>query len=203
MRPATPDRGQTILVVDDDIDTRALLRMALEEQGFAVESAGDGLSALQKIGRQPPDAVVLDLNMPRMGGEDFLYAWRAGGELADVPVVVITATAKTLRPQDLGVQGIFPKPFDMHKLVACVASLVAAPTRPPVAARRDARVAELRDIAEGLAQVMGAMGRSIEALASAPSDSDELRSIAAAATGDADRGASLVRRLHRVVSTLD
>src|SRR5689334_16663432 len=104
---AIPGR-RTVLVVEDDVDLRAVLRFALEDEGFVVESAGDGLSALQKVRQLTPDLIVLDLNMPRMGGEDFLYAWRSGFETPGVPVVVITAESQALRPGDLGVAAFFP-----------------------------------------------------------------------------------------------
>src|SRR5690349_22835235 len=71
---------KTILVVDDEVDLRRILQLALEEEGFHVDSAADGLAALRKVRERPPDLVILDLNMPRMGGEQFLYAWRAGVE---------------------------------------------------------------------------------------------------------------------------
>src|SRR3954451_24754139 len=71
---------KTILVVEDDVAICDLVRFALEVQGLNVESAADGLHALQKVRQATPDLVILDLNMPQMGGEDFLYAWRTGIE---------------------------------------------------------------------------------------------------------------------------
>ena len=71
--PADPGR-RTVLVVEDDADILGMLQVSLELAGYEVESAADGLSALQKVRQATPDLVILDLNMPRMGGEDFLYA---------------------------------------------------------------------------------------------------------------------------------
>src|SRR5262245_53690339 len=93
--PAVSER-RTILVVEDDADVRDAVRFALEDERFAVESAGDGLSALQKVRQLAPDLVILDLNMPRMDGQDFLYAWRSGFETLGVPVIVITAEFRAL-----------------------------------------------------------------------------------------------------------
>ena len=125
---SVPER-KTILVVEDDADIVAILRFALEGDGFVVDSAGDGLSALQKARQATPDLVILDLNMPRMGGEDFLYAWRTGVETPGVPVIVITAESPALRPSDLGVEAFLPKPFHLDTLLWHVRDLLAIPPR--------------------------------------------------------------------------
>ena len=203
MRPDAPESRRTVVVVDDDPGTRAVLQIALEDEGFTVEIAGDGLTALRKVRGEPPDAIVLDLNMPRMGGEDFLYAWRAGVETLGVPVVVITASSTALRPTDLGVHAVFPKPFDLAKLVDAVADLVDAPSRHPDATRAAARVTELRELVESITQVMGMVLGTAEVLADDPPDPDERRALATRVLESAQRGSALTRHLHRVVSTLE
>ena len=200
--PLAPRDG-TVLVVDDDVDTRAVLRIALEEVGFTVDSAGDGLSALRKIREQTPAAVILDLNMPRMGGEDFLYAWRAGVETPGVPTIVISAAYKALRPEDLGVEAVFAKPFDIAKLVECVAGLVESSAPVFVTASRDARTTELREVAESLAQAMSVIVGNVELLEDAPPDPAARRATMVRAMDAAHRGSALVRRLSRLISTLD
>src|SRR5215207_3905267 len=132
----TRSERRTVLVVEDDADLRAALRFALEDEGLAVEGAGDGLSALQKVRRLAPDLVILDLNMPRMGGEDFLYAWRTGVEAPGVPVIVITAESRALRPGDLGVAAFPSKPFDIQALLSYVRDLLAVPSQARVEAGR-------------------------------------------------------------------
>ncbi len=202
MPPAAPQQDRTVLVVDDDVDTRAALRLALEDEGFTVDSAGDGLTALQKIRHQAPDAVILDLNMPRMRGEDFLYAWRAGVEAPGVPVIVITAVSRGARPQDLGVDAFLTKPFDLPTLVRHVRRLVEAAPEPQGAASGDTRVAELRDIADDLADAMAAVMTSTEEVAKARNIPDDLRPAAITGVGAAQRASTLVRRLQRIISTL-
>ncbi len=194
---------RTILVVDDDDDIRAVVALALELAGFEVDVATNGLQALDKVRRAAPTAVILDLNMPRMGGEDFLYAWRAGVEAPGVPVVVISAASDALRAGDLGVDAYLPKPFDINDLVQRVAHLVDAPVHAPVAAPRDARVDELRDIAEQLAQVLGVVLGAVEVLADDPPDPDERHAVTAGALASAQRGSALVRRLKHLVGHLD
>ncbi len=202
MPPAAPQQDHTILVVDDDVDTRAALRLALEDEGFTVDSAGDGLTALQKIRHQMPDAIILDLNMPRMGGEDFLYAWRAGVEAPSVPVIVITAVSRGVRAQDLGVDAFLTKPFDLPTLVRHVSRLVEPGPELQGAASGDTRVAELRDIADELADAMTAIMMSAEEVAKARNVPDDLRPAVVAGAGAAQRASTLVRRLQRVVDTL-
>ena len=203
MPPAVPHHRPTILVVDDDVDARVALRVALEEEGFAVDSAGDGLTALQKIREQAPDLVILDLHMPRMGGEDFLYAWRAGVETPGVPVIVITAISRGIRPQDLRVDAFLTKPFDLDALVRHVRRLVESPSPSPVTGQGGTRTDELRHVAESVVQVMGVILGTVELLEDGPSDPDERHAVTAKAVAAAQRGSALARRLHRVIATLD
>jgi CheY-like chemotaxis protein len=199
--PATSERRK-ILVVEDDVDLRALLRFALEDEGFAVETAADGLNALQKVRQAPPDLVVLDLNMPRMGGEDFLYAWRIGGETSGGPVVVITAASQALRPADLGVEGIFSKPFDIEQLLWHIKDLLAMPPRARATVGRDPRGAEMDGAVDDLAAVMSTLLIGVELLAQAPGLPDDLRSVAVASADAAQRASVLARRLNHLIHAL-
>jgi two-component system response regulator MprA len=193
---------KTILVVDDDVDARAALRFALEDEGYAVDSAGDGLSALQKVRGTRPDLVILDLNMPRMGGEDFLYAWRTGVETPGVPVIVITATSQALRPEDLGVEAFLPKPFDVDKLLWHVRDLLALPSRAQGAAGRDPRGAEMVVVVDDLANAMSTVLLSAEQFAATPNLPDDRRTIAATGLDAAQRASALVRRLNHLINAL-
>ena len=76
---------KSILVVEDDDDLCAVLRLALEDEGYAVESDGGGLAALREVRRARPDLVVLDPKMSRMGGADFLYACARGSRRPGCP----------------------------------------------------------------------------------------------------------------------
>ena len=203
MLPKLHQERRTVLLVDDDVDTRAALRIVLEDEGFTVESAGDGLTALQKIRDQSPDLVVLDLNMPRMGGEDFLYAWRAGSETNEVPVIVITAVSRGVRPDALGVDALLTKPFDLGALVKQVRRLVESSPTVRATARGDTRFDELRNVADDLADAVTAIMMSTEEVASAPNVPGDLLPSVLAGVGAAQRASILVRRLQRVVSTLE
>src|SRR5215207_1238873 len=199
----TRSERRTVLVVEDDADLRAALRFALEDEGLAVESAGDGLSALQKVRQRTPDLVILDLNMPRMGGQDFLYAWRSGLETPGVPVIVITAESEALRAEDLGVSACLPKPFDVHQLLGTVKDLLAVPRGARAAAGRDPRGAEMAAIAEALATALSTLLIGVEGLATAPGLPDDLRAFAAAGLDAAQRASVLARRLHHLTDALE
>jgi CheY-like chemotaxis protein len=199
---ASTSTRKTILVVDDDVDTRAALRFGLEDEGYAVESAGDGLSALQKVRGTRPDLVILDLNMPRMGGEDFLYAWRTGVETPGVPVIVITATSQALRPEDLGVEAFLPKPFDVDELLRRIRDLLATPPRAQGTAGHDSRGAEMASVVDDLANAMSTVLGSAEQFAATPNLPDDRRIIAATGLDAAQRASALVRRLHHLINAL-
>jgi DNA-binding response OmpR family regulator len=190
---------RTVLVVEDDEAIHAMLRFALEDAGFAVESAGDGLNALQQVRLAQPDLVILDLNMPRMGGEDFLYAWRTGVEAPGVPVIVITAESQALRARDLGVAAFLSKPFAIDTLLWYVRDLLAVPSQARAAAGRDARDAEMAGVVDDLATVMSTLLISVEQLADAPTLADDLRPIATAGVEAAQRASALARRLNHLV----
>ena len=196
------ERG-TILVVEDDADLLSMVQIALEHEGYEVESAVDGLNALREVRRARPDLVVLDLNMPRMGGEDFLYAWRTGVEAPGVPVIVITAASQALRPRDLGVAAVLPKPFNLDTLLWHVRDLLAIPSQAPPQARaaagRDPRDVEMAEVTEDLVAVMSTLLISVKQLATAPELPDDLSPLAAAGLDAAQRAAALTRRLDHLI----
>jgi DNA-binding response OmpR family regulator len=189
-----------VLVVEDDADILGMLQATLELAGYEVESAADGLMALQKVRQAPPDLVILDLNMPRMGGADFLYAWRSGFETPGVPVIVITAESRALRAQDLGVSACFPKPFDTNQLLGYVTDLLAVPSQARAAAGRDPRGVEMAGVAYDLADALSALVISAEQVTGAPELAEGLRPIAAVGLDAAQRASVLARRLHHLIN---
>ena len=85
---------KTILVVDDEPDVREYLKMVLEDVGFKVITAGDGVEALQIIKKKKPDFISLDLIMPRKSGHKLLYELKRDKELSRIPVLIVTAHAQ-------------------------------------------------------------------------------------------------------------
>jgi len=194
MDTPTASECRTILLVEDDADLRDTLRIALEDEGFEVESAGDGMDALRRIRQRAPDLVILDLNLPRMGGEDFLYVWRTGVETRGAPVIVITAGLGERQPAELGVEGFFAKPFEIDELLSHVKVLLAVPPRV------DATGSEMAVIAQDLVDVVSAFLISVEPLATAPRLPEEERALVAMGLSAAQRAALLARRLHHLLN---
>jgi CheY-like chemotaxis protein len=86
---------KTVLVVDDEPDVRNYLSMILRDAGFNVVTAGDGEEALDIIRGAPPDFISLDLVMPRKTGHKLLYELRKDRDLSRIPVLIVTAHART------------------------------------------------------------------------------------------------------------
>ena len=115
---------QTILVVDDEPKIAQLARDYLEHAGFAVLTAGDGVSALQAARTRRPDLVVLDLGLPGLDGLDVIRALRAAGS---TPIVVVTARDTELDKLlglELGADDYVTKPFSPRELVARVRAVL-------------------------------------------------------------------------------
>jgi two-component system, cell cycle response regulator DivK len=82
-----------ILIAEDKATSRELLRTVLQQQGYSVDEAEDGEQALQKITDNPPDLVLMDLQMPVRTGYEVVIEMRKDPRLAGVPVVAVTASA--------------------------------------------------------------------------------------------------------------
>jgi GAF domain-containing protein/CheY-like chemotaxis protein/anti-sigma regulatory factor (Ser/Thr protein kinase) len=95
------ESDHTLLVVDDDEAVHDLVSQLLEKEPYQVRAAVDGLDALQKIEEEKPDAILLDLLMPRLDGFGLLAKLRASASTANIPVVVLTA--KRLTSQETAV----------------------------------------------------------------------------------------------------
>ena len=107
--------GKTILIVEDDAGTREALSMILTAQGFAVVGAANGQEALGLLrGDVRPDLILLDLMMPIMDGWQFRREQKQDPEIADIPLVVITATGK--RQVLIDAADLVMKPLDLNRL---------------------------------------------------------------------------------------
>jgi CheY-like chemotaxis protein len=90
----SPGPTKRILVVDDEADVRNYLKTALEDAGFQVETASDGIEATKAVLRQPPDMISLDLVMPRQSGARFYHELRKNQALSKIPVLIVTGHAR-------------------------------------------------------------------------------------------------------------
>ena len=117
--------GKRILIIEDDAAVREGLATGLELAGLAVAVAVDGIDGLAKLHRGvEPSVIVLDMRMPRLGGEEFLRAMRANPRFEHIPV--ITMTAGSGAPSDRDVAAHLHKPFDIQDLLQIVLSLTEA-----------------------------------------------------------------------------
>ena len=124
MSKAAPPR---ILVVEDERDIAALVAYHLTKEGYRVRTAEGGLEALEAAGNERPDIVLLDLMLPGYSGYEVLAEMRRRPELAEIPVVVLTARrdeADRVRGLELGADDYVTKPFSVKELLARAEALL-------------------------------------------------------------------------------
>ena len=101
-----------VLVVDDEPMVRETLGQVLRDEGYVVDLAVDGETALERIRASRPDAILLDLMMPGMNGRQFLQALRNDPQYAQVPVMIMTAVhGMSVNLATLGASEVVEKPF--------------------------------------------------------------------------------------------
>ncbi len=114
-----------ILVVDDDRAVRDSLRRSLEFNGYQVALANDGVEALARINGLAPDALIVDVMMPRLDGIETTRALRAAGN--DLPILVLTArdsVGDRVDGLDAGADDYLAKPFALEELLARIRALI-------------------------------------------------------------------------------
>ena len=117
----------TILVAEDSLVVRVVVRRHLEAQGYAVLEAEDGQAALQRCRAEQPDVVLLDVEMPGLNGYQVLTALKADADLSLIPVVFLTGRTSTedvVAGLALGAHDYLKKPFEPAELIARVSSAV-------------------------------------------------------------------------------
>jgi CheY-like chemotaxis protein len=117
-----------ILVVDDDAHMRSILQEVLESETYVVDTASDGLSALDKlIHRQAlPEVILLDLHMPRMNGLQLIEALRQQEAACLDSIIVLSGDMDALQQASrLGIRRCLAKPFDLEVLLELISTCVA------------------------------------------------------------------------------
>ena len=120
-----------ILVVDDDRAVRESLRRSLAFNGYQVDLATDGQAALTAVTTTRPDALVLDVMMPRLDGLEVCRRLRSTGD--DLPILVLTArdaVSDRVAGLDAGADDYLPKPFALEELLARLRALLRRRTEP-------------------------------------------------------------------------
>jgi len=118
-----------ILVADDDVDIRELVEFKLSTLGHDVVAVGDGAAAIEACRAERPDLAVLDVMMPGVSGLEAIKAIRATPELADLPVILLTARAQESDVEtgfDSGADDYVTKPFSPRELAERVEALLGA-----------------------------------------------------------------------------
>jgi CheY-like chemotaxis protein len=117
--------AKCILVVDDDRIIVALAKSTLEGKGYEVMTAQDGEEALQVLTKKIPDLIMLDVQMPKMDGYAFIMKKIKDPAIAQIPVIVLTAEAKTAPLfKRHGVKNYLIKPFNTEDLLNKIQAIV-------------------------------------------------------------------------------
>jgi two-component system phosphate regulon response regulator PhoB len=130
--------SKRILIIDDEPDILELVRFALTEEGYSVETASTASEGLENMGRRTPDLVVLDLMLPDMSGTDVCRTMRGQAAFAEVPVIMLTARAEEVDRVvgfELGADDYVTKPFSPRELVLRVKAVLRRGS-PPITSQR-------------------------------------------------------------------
>src|ERR1700722_2182615 len=117
----------TVMIIDDSLVIRAVVRAGLEAEGYQVMQAEDGAAALDLCGSRPPDVILLDVIMPGLDGYEVLAILKSNPELAHIPVVFLTSRtgmADVIAGLRAGAHDYLRKPFEPEELLARVGSAI-------------------------------------------------------------------------------
>jgi DNA-binding response OmpR family regulator len=117
-----------VLVIEDDDYSREILALILEQEGYEMESAGEGGDGYRCATEMQPDVIVLDLGMPGMDGKEFISMLRADASLQATPILVVTGNELEAHAAlMLGANRCFIKPVDFTALVLAIHEVTQAP----------------------------------------------------------------------------
>ncbi len=112
-----------VLVVEDDPTLRELYRSTLRAAGYAVVAVSDGIDALRRVEGDPPDAVVLDLGLPRLNGRDVQRELKSAPDTKHIPIVVVSGSdTSDLDPDDFAC--VLNKPISADALIVAVQNCI-------------------------------------------------------------------------------
>lgn len=116
-----------ILIVDDDERNVVLLTVKMEREGYVVESASNGVDALERVYSLNPDVILMDVMMPRMNGYEVLKVLKADEKTRYIPVIMLTGLGEVenkVQGFDVGAEDYITKPFSLREVSARVRSLL-------------------------------------------------------------------------------
>src|SRR6185436_7229195 len=116
--------ASTILIVDDDDSIRSLLQQELSEGGYLIDEATNGKEALERIRKNRPDLVILDVMMPEMNGFDVAAVLKNDPNTMDIPIIVLSIVQDKTRGYRIGVDRYLTKPIDTNLLFTEIGDLL-------------------------------------------------------------------------------
>ena len=112
------NQQKIILLIDDEVNLQQLMKITLKSKNYKVETANNGLEGLVKLETLKPDLIILDMNMPKMGGLEFYQRICDGTDKPRYPVLVLTARANMEQLfKQLNIDGFMAKPFEIPDLL--------------------------------------------------------------------------------------
>ena len=109
--------ARTVLVVEDEPAIRGLLSLTLEGENYRVATAEDGQEALSHLHDQKPDAILLDLMLPKLDGWAVIDSLDQDEQVERIPIIAVSAGEKRLTVGEQGVKAFLSKPFDLDTLL--------------------------------------------------------------------------------------
>jgi two-component system alkaline phosphatase synthesis response regulator PhoP len=119
--------SKRVLVVDDEPNISLSLQFLMTQAGYEVRVAADGEAALQEVEINPPDLILLDVNMPKRSGFEVCETIRANASWAKIPILMLTAKGRDIEREQglaLGADDYFTKPFSTQEIVAKVKAML-------------------------------------------------------------------------------
>jgi len=118
------------LVVDDSMLVRHTVGRYLEEQGFRVESAANGVEGLEVLARMRPDVIITDMQMPGMDGSEFISALKSQSATANIPIVILAGRASGFDKKEKRADFVIHKDIDIiEQLEKALAATVPGTAR--------------------------------------------------------------------------
>ena len=158
------DEEKKILLIDDEIDLQQLIKVVLSSKGYNVTTADNGLDGLEKLEAANPDLILLDMNMPKMGGVEFYQKICDAWSRPKYPVLILTARANMEEFfKGMDVDGFMAKPFEIDDLLAEVQRIIQKRSTGTVKApkTRDANQPANVCVAEADAQTCNKIGAAL------------------------------------------
>jgi PAS domain S-box-containing protein len=151
------EEQKTILVVDDEPSIRSLLRQQLEDQGYIVKEAVDGMEAISQVKQAPPDLIILDVMMPAINGFDVAAVLKNNPTTMDIPIIILSIVEDKQRGWKLGIDRYLTKPIDSDKLLNNIEVLISRGASPKKVMVVDRDVSAIKTLTE----VLEAKGYSV------------------------------------------